>query len=434
MTAPTRLDPTDRRILRLALPALGALAIEPLYVLVDTAVIGRVGTDELAGLALAAAILSLVFAGSNFLAYGTTERVARRIGGGDEPGAANVGVQALWLAAFVGLPAAAALVVGAPAIVAVFGGDGVVADHAVTYLQIRSFGVPFMLVTLAAQGVLRGVSDYRSPLVVLLVTNIGNVALELVLVFGVGLGIAGAAWSTVAAQVAAGAAFALLIRRRLARATVRRPDRAGLLPLLTAGRHLLLRVGAMLGVLSGTTAVAARIDAPTLAAHQVAMSTFAFVALTLDALAVPAQTLVAQDLGRAGRPAAHQVARRVVRLSVVTGLGLGGALAAAAPWLPMLFTPDPDVRSRATTALVILAASMVAAAVAFAHDGILIGAGDYRFLGFAAVGYLLATAPVLVLVLTVDGLGITGIWLAIAWWMLLRATVNHRRTRTRLSA
>ncbi len=428
-----RLDPTDRRILRLAFPALGALAIEPLYVLVDTAIIGRVGTDELAGLALAAAILALVFAGSNFLTYGTTERVARRIGGGDPAGAANVGVQALWLAVFVGLPTAPLLAAAAPTVVGAFGGTGAVADHAVEYLQIRTIGIPFMLVTLAAQGVLRGVSDYRTPLVVLLCSNVGNVVVELVLVFGLGLGIAGAAWSTVAAQVAAAAAFVHLIRRRLARATVRRPDRAGLTPLLTAGQHLLLRVGAMLGVLSGSTAVAARVDAPTLAAHQVVMSMFMFVALTLDALAVPAQTLVAEDLGRGGRPAALLVARRAVRLSIVTGLGLGGALAVAAPWLPALFTPDAEVRSRATSALLILAASMVPAAVAFAHDGILIGAGDYRFLGLAAVGYLVATVPFGVLTLRVDGLGIAGLWLGLAWWMLLRAVVNHHRTRARLA-
>lgn len=429
-----RLDPTDRRILRLAFPALGALAIEPLYLLVDTAIVGRIGTDELAGLALAAAILALVFAGSNFLTYGTTERVARRVGGGDHAGGANVGVQALWLAVFVGLPAAPLLAVGAPAIVGAFGGSGEVAGHAVEYLQIRTIGVPFMLVTLAAQGVLRGVSDYRTPLAVLLVSNVGNVVLELYLVFGLDFGIAGAAWSTVVAQVGAAVAFLVLIRRRLLAATVRRPDRAGLTPLLTAGQHLLLRVGAMLGVLSGSTAIAARIDAPTLAAHQVVMTLFMFVALTLDALAVPAQTLVAEDLGRSGKPAAHLVARRAVRLSVVTGAGLGIGLLVAAPWLPYLFTPDAEVRARATTALVVLAAAMIPAAVAFAHDGILIGAGDYRFLGLAAVAYLVATAPFGIAVLTVDGAGITGLWLALAWWMLLRAVVNHHRTRSVLSA
>jgi putative MATE family efflux protein len=428
-TRQPRLDSTDRRILRLAFPALGALAVEPLYVLVDTAIIGRVGTDELAGLAVAAAVLALVFAGSNFLTYGTTQRVAHHVGAGDRAGAAGVGVQALWLSLFVGLPAAPLLAFGAPGIVSVFGASGAVADHAVEYLQIRAVAVPFMLVTLAAQGVLRGVSDYRSPLVVLAVTNAGNVVLELVLVFGVGLGIAGAAWSTVAAQITAALAFAVLVRHRVALTPSWRPQWSGQAPLLLAGRHLLLRVGAMLGVLSGTTAIAARTDAPTLAAHQVVMSMFLLVALTLDALAVPAQTIVAEELGRGGRAAARVVADRVVRLSIMAGAALTLLLALGAPVLPSVFSPDPAVASRATAGLLILAVSMVPAAVAFAHDGVLIGAGDYRFLGVAAVGYLVAVAPLGALTLAVEGLGIAGLWTTLAAWMLLRAVVNDRRTR-----
>lgn len=423
------LHPTDRRILSLALPALGALAIEPLYVLVDTAIVGRVGTDQLAGLAVAAAILALVFAGSNFLAYGTTQRVAHHVGARDDVGAAGVGVNALWLSLFVGVPAAPLLATGAPALVGLFGATGAVADHAVEYLQIRAVAVPFMLVTLAAQGVLRGVSDYRSPLAVLAVTNLGNVVLELWLVLGLGLGIAGAAWSTVAAQVTAAVAFAVLIRRRLAPADTWRPRWTGQAPLLLAGRHLLLRVGAMLGVLSGSTAVAARLDDATLAAHQIVMSIFLLVALTLDALAVPAQTIVAEELGRDGRPAAHEVAQRVARLSILAGGALMLLLAVGSPWFPAVFTPDGAVAERATVGLLVLAALMVPAAVAFAHDGVLIGAGDYRFLGVAAVGYLVAVTPLAALVLRHDRVGIVGLWGTIGVWMVLRALVNDRRTR-----
>lgn len=424
----SRLHPTDRRILALAVPALGALAIEPLYVLADTAIIGRVGTDELAGLALAAAILALVFAGSNFLTYGTTERVARRIGAGEREAAAGVGVQALWLSLFVGVPAAPLLGVGAPVIVRAFGGSGAVAEHAVEYLQIRSIAVPFVLITLAAQGVLRGVSDYRSPLYVLAVTNVTSVVIELILVFGLDLGIAGAAWSTTVCQIAAAIAFVALIRHRLVLAPSRRPDRAGIVPLVTAGRHLLLRVGAMLAVLSGATAIAARVDAATLAAHQVVMSVFLLLALSLDALAVPAQTLVAEELGRGDQGAARLVAERAVRLSVVTGCGLAVVLAAGARWFPAIFTPDGDVRSRATAGLVLLAAATVPAAIAFAYDGVLIGCGDYRFLGIAAVGYLVTVIPFGVVTVVVDGAGIGVLWTGIGVWMVARAWVNHLRT------
>lgn len=422
--------PLDRRILSLAFPALGALAIEPAYVLVDTAIIGRVGTDELAGLAVAAAVLALVFVGANFLTYGTTQRVAHRTGAGDAPGAAEVGVQAVWISVLAGVPAAVGLALGAPALVGVFGATGTVAEHAVEYLQIRSLAVPFVLVTLAVQGVLRGVADYRTPLIVLLVANLVNVVLELVLVIGMGLGIAGAAWSTVVAQIGTALAFALVVARRLAPAPSRWPRRAEMAPLLLAGRHLLVRVMAMLTVFSGATAIAARIDGATLAAHQVTMSVFLFVALVLDGLAVPAQTLVADRLGRDDVGGARLVADRVVRLSVWTGGGLGILLALGAPWLPRLFSPDPEVVERASSALWFLALAMIPAAIAFAHDGVLIGAADYRFLGRIAVVYLIAVSPLGAAVLLVEGPGIAGLWVVLGIWMALRAAVNHRRTRT----
>ncbi len=315
----------DRRIIALALPALGSLAVEPLYVLVDTAIVGRLGTDQLAGLALAATVLSFVIAGSNFLTYGTTQRVAKLIGSGDPAGAANVGVQALWLSLIIGIPATPLLVFSARYLAGALGGDGEVLDHAALYLGINAVGVPFVLLTLAAQGVLRGMSDYTTPLIVLVVANVANLVIELVMVFGLDMGVAGSAWSTVVSQIGAAIAFVFLIRRRLVPATVKRPDRVGLGPLVTAGRHLLLRVGSMLVVFGGATAVAARIDAVTLAAHQVVMSLFLLLALTLDALAVPAQTLVAEELGRSDVPSAAHIAGRAVRLSIIAAFVIGGA-------------------------------------------------------------------------------------------------------------
>lgn len=422
------MNTVDRRIVALALPALGSLAVEPVYVLVDTAIVGRLGTEQLAGLAIAATLLSFVFAGSNFLTYGTTERVARRLGAGDHGEAADVGVQAMWLSLLFGLPAAPLLYVGARPLSSLFGASGAVLDHATTYLAISALGVPFFLVTLAAQGVLRGASDYITPLWILLAANVANLVIEIVLVFGLDMGVAGSAWSTVIAQVGAATTFVWRLRSRLAAASVRRPRRAGLAPLMTAGKHLLLRVGAMLAVFGGATAVAARVDEPTLAAHQIAMSVFLFLALSLDALAVPAQTIVAEELGReAPRTAAH-VAGRAVRLSVFAGGGLCAALAVLAPFVPHLFTGDGDVASRATGALWLLAAMLIPGAIAFAHDGILIGAGDYRFLGRAAFGYLLAVVPIAVVTLLTPELGIVGIWGGLLFWMIIRAVVNHRRT------
>lgn len=422
------MNPTDRTIVRLALPALGSLAVEPLYVLVDTAIVGRLGTAQLGGLALAATVLSFVVAGCNFLTYGTTERVARRLGAGHRVDAADVGVQATWLAVLVGVVLAPIVALAAPVVGRLLGGEGDVLDFAVTYLRIGAVGVPFIVFALAAQGVQRGATDYRTPLVILLTSNLVNVVLEILFVFGFGWGVPGSAWSTVIAQVGAGVAFVVVIRRHLVPASQRRPRWAGIAPLLSAGRHLLLRVGSMLVVFSGATAIAARVDEPTLAAHQIAVSLLLFLALGLDALAVPAQTLVAEELGRRSMTAAADLSRRVARLSIVTGAALAIVMAVLAPALPHAFTGDDAVIARATSALWWLALMLVPAAIAFAYDGVLIGAGDYRFLGFAAFGYLVAVTPLAIVTLCTDA-GIAGIWATMAVWMVLRAYVNDRRAR-----
>ena len=211
-----------------------------------------------------------------------------------------------------------------------------------------SLGLPFVLLALGAQGVQRGASDYRTPLVILLAANVVNLVLELAFVFGLDLGVAGTAWSTVIAQVCAGLAFVVVIRGRLALTRHRRPSWNGMRPLLTAGRYLLLRVGSMLAVFTGATALAARVDEPTLAAHQIAASMFAFLALALDALAIPAQTLVAEELGpgptatrptwRTGSCGCRLVRRPVARRSCWP----------CSPVLPHAFTDDAAVISRAT--------------------------------------------------------------------------------------
>jgi putative MATE family efflux protein len=445
------LTAVDRRIIRLGVPALGTLAAEPLYRIVDTAIVGRLGTDQLAGLAIAVTVLALVVAGSNFLTYGTTERVAKRLGAGQDAEAAEVGVQAMWLAGFVAIVAVPALVFGARPMATALGADGEVLEFAVQYLRIAAIGVPFVLIALAAQGVQRGASDYRTPLVILVASNVANLVIELVLVFGFDLGIAGAAWSTAIAQAGAGVAFLVVIRRRTftlsfrvgsektgggKRARHRGPRWVEMAPLLTAGRHLLLRVGSMLAVFTGATAIAARVDDATLAAHQIAMTMFLFLALVLDALAIPAQTLVAEELGRRGVDAdatALEIARRVVRLSVMAAGAIAVVIAVTSPALPHAFSDDPAVISRATAALLLLALLLLPGAVAFADDGVLIGAGDYRFLGVAAFGSLLAVAPIAVVVLATPSWGIAGIWIGLVVWMILRAVVNTLRVRRVLS-
>ena len=417
-------DQHDRRIVAMALPALGALAVEPLYVLVDTAIIGHLGTVPLAGLALASTVLLLVVAGCNFLAYGTTQRVAHQRGADRAAEAAGVGVQALWLALLLGVPLALLVGLLAEPAVRLLGGSGEVLDVAVTYLRISAVGLPFVLVALVGNGVLRGVADLRTPLVILVIANAGNVVLELLAVYVFDYGIAGSAWSTVVVQVLAAAAFLVALAPHLAPAITRRPDRAEMSPLLLAGRHLLVRVGGILAVTTASTAVAARVDDVTLAAHQIVVQAFNLLALILDALAIPAQTLVAAALGGGSVPAAMHIGRRVLRLSLFAGVGLGVVLAAVSGLLPHLFTPDADVASRATAGLLILAVGQLPAAVAMSLDGVLIGGGDYRFLGRASIAYLAAFAPMAVATLVWPALGIVGVWLAMLSWLAARAVTN----------
>jgi len=328
-----------------------------------------------------------------------------------------------------GVPIAGLVALLARPLAGALGADGDVLEHAVTYLSWSAIGVPFFLVTLAAQGVFRGASEYVTPLWILLGANVANLLIELVFVFVLDMGVAGSALSTVVAQIGAAIVFVVILRPRVRAAEVRRPSRAGMAPLMSAGRHLLVRVGAMLAVFAGATAIAARIDDETLAAHQIVNSMFIFLALVLDAFAVPAHTLVAEEEGRGDLEAARFVARRSVWLSVVVGVGLGVLIAATSPVLPRAFTNDGDVAGLATIGLLWLAALVVPGAVAFAYDGILIGAGDYRFLGLAAVGYLVAVTPIAVVTLAVPRLGISGIWGGLVIWMILRAVVNDRRSR-----
>ncbi|CAN5723904.1 hypothetical protein BH24ACT5_BH24ACT5_18210 [soil metagenome] len=265
-------------------------------------------------------------------------------------------------------------------------------------------------------------------MIVLLSANVLNVVVELVLVFGFDLGVAGSAWSTVIAQIASGAAFVILLRRQFAHVAARWPNWSAMRPLVDAGRHLLVRSGAMLVVLVGATSLASRTDEPTLAAHQVAVSLLTFLALVLDAPAIAAQNLVADQLGRDDRAGAAHVARRVVRVTLAAAAGLAVLIAVSSPWLPRAFTGDGAVVSRATVALVMLALLLLPAAAAYALDGVLIGAADYRYLGRAALAMLVVLIPAGIVVSVAD-LGIVGIWSILALWMLLRATVNTRRAR-----
>jgi putative MATE family efflux protein len=422
-----RRDPRDGEILRLALPAFGALAAEPLYVLADTAIVGHLGTRPLAGLAVAGTLLSVAFGIFNFLAYATTAAVARRIGAGDRTRAAEQGIDSLWLALGLGLALTAIGLAVAPGIVRAMGASARIRPDALTYLRISLLGAPAVLIALAGTGYLRGCQDTRTPLVIQVAANVGNLALELLLVFGLHLGIAGSAWGTVIAQFGAAAAYVTIVRRaaRVEHASLR-PDRVGIRAAAIVGSHLVVRTGALLIAFTVSTSVATRIGDAPVAAHEIAFQIWNFLALSLDAIAIAGQALVGRSLGAGDREGTRAAARRMIEWGVVAGFVLGAAVALASPLLAQVFTHDHQVRNDALPILLIVAAMQPMNGVVFVLDGVLIGAGETRYL---ALAMLAATATFVPAALAVDALGggLVALWGALTLFMVARLVGMGRR-------
>jgi putative MATE family efflux protein len=414
----------DREIVRLALPALGALAAEPLYLLADTAMVGHLGTEELAALAIAATLLSGAFTLFNFLTYGTTAQVARFHGAGEEVEAGRLAAQALWLSTGIGLCVTAFLAGLAVPLVDLMGGEGRTGELAVLYLRIDSLGLPFALIALAGQGWLRGVSDLRTPLVIVVAANAANVVLNVLFIYGFGWGLAGSAWATVVAQAGMGAAFVRALMA--APADSRRPSLARMRPLGRIGSEIFVRTAALYGSFLVASAVVARIGDDSLGAHQIAFQLFVFLALVLDAIAIAGQVIVGRSLGAGDADGAYDAALRMIGWSVAAGAVFALILLALIDVLPRAFTSDAAVIHRAQEIWPLFALMQPANGAVFALDGILIGAGDTRFLMWAMLAAsFLVFVPIALLSLAFDW-GIVGVWVGLValiatrlgtcWW------------------
>jgi putative MATE family efflux protein len=404
-------SPYDREIMRLALPALGALAAEPLYILADTAMVGHLGTPQLAALALAGTLIAGAFTLFNFLTYGTTAQVARLQGAGETEAAGRLAAQALWLSAGIGIGLTAALAGLAVPLVDLLGAGGRTADLAVTYLRIGSLGLTFALIALAGQGFLRGVSDLRTPLVIVVVANAANVLLNLLFIYGFGWGLAGSAWATVAAQAGMGAAFVRSLLRTPADS--RRPSLAGMRPLARIGGEIFVRTASLYASFLLATAVLARVGDDSLGAHQVAFQLFVFLALVLDSIAIAGQVIVGRSLGAGDADGAYRAARRMIEWAAAVGALFAVAMLALTDVLPRAFTDDHDVIDRAQEIWPLFALMQPANGAVFALDGILIGAGDTRFLMWSMLAASLGVfAPIALLSLALDW-GIVGVWVGL---------------------
>jgi putative MATE family efflux protein len=424
----TSAPPDLRRVAALALPALVVLAAEPLYVLVDLAVVGHLGPVPLAGLALGGTVLSVAAWLGTVLAYGTTGRSARQYGAGDRAAAVAEGVQASWIAFTAGL----ALAIGTQFLVypltrTLAGGNPEVAEAAALWLRVAVLGAPGLMLATAGNGWMRGVQDTRRPLYYVLGANALSAVLCPLLVYPLGLGLLGSAIANVAAQTLGGALF---VRALLAERVPLAPRPRVIRAQLVLGRDLLLRGAAFQACFLSAAAVAARFGTAPLAAHQIALQLWMFCALALDAVAIAAQSLVGAALGGARDDEARWLARRISRIGLASGSAFAVVILAGAPVLPSLFSDEPQVYAQAMLAWPWFVAMQPLAGVVFALDGVLIGAGDVRYMrDLTLVATLGGFLPAFWLAWFFD-LGLGGVWAGLTLFIVIRLVALLLRVRS----
>jgi putative MATE family efflux protein len=416
-----------RQLTRLALPALVVLAAEPLYVLVDTAVVGHLGRTPLAALAVGAVVMTLTAWFGVVIAYGTTGRAARRFGAGSRADAVAEGVQASWLALAVGVPLLVIFEVFAEPIAGTLAGSPEVAGPAAGWLRIAALGVPFLLLATAGNGWLRGVQDTRRPPRYILGANLLSAALAPLLVYGAGLGLVGSAVANAIAQILSGLLF---VRALVAEGVSLRPHLALIRAQLVVGRDLLLRGAAFQACFLSATAVAGRFGGAVLGAHQIALQLWMLCALALDAIAIAAQSLVGAALGGSDAAQARALARRVGLIGLGLGAAFGVVILSLAGVLPRLFTGDPDVYRQAMLAWPWFVGMQPVGGVVFALDGVLIGAGDLRFLRDLTIGAALGGFLPTVWLAYGLRLGLGGIWAGLTLFVLIRFVAMVARVRS----
>jgi putative MATE family efflux protein len=422
-----RLRNDDREILRLAVPAFFALVAEPLFLLADTAIVGHLGTTPLAGLAIAATIVQTLVYLAVFLAYGTTAAVGRHLGAGDLRGALATGVSGIWLALLIGAALAVIVGAGADLIVRGFDADPAVNEAATDYLRIAALGMPPMLVVLAGTGILRGLQDTRTPLVIAVAANLANIGLNVWLVYGLDLGISGSALGTTLAQLGAGLALVAVVVRGARRyGASLRPDRRGIAEAARSNVPLFVRTVTLRTALLLSTLVASTMVSASIAAHQIVWTVTITLALALDAIAIAGQAMTGRYLGASDITSTRRITRRMMQWGLWFGVIVGVGLLVTSPWLPRAFSGDPAVWHAALGALIILALTQPVSGVVFVLDGVLIGAGDGAYLAWAGLITLAIYAPLAGLVWVAD-LGLTWLWVAYAVLLVARAvTLVHR--------
>lgn len=424
-----------REVLRLAVPAFLALIAEPMFLLADSAIIGHLGTAQLAGLGVASALLLTAANVFVFLAYGTTSAVARQVGHGSRSGAISVGIDGTWLAIGLGVLTGALVALFAEPLCRLFGASPEALAHATTYLRISAAGIPAMLVVLATTGVLRGLQDTRTPLVIALAGFSSNVVLNVLFVYGFGWGIAGSAIGTVLAQTGMALVLIAKLLRYAANEKVRTHAHPGrILTAARTGTPLFVRTIALRAVLVVTTWVAAGLGDVPLAAYQVSATIWSFLAFAVDAIAIAAQALTGKYLGAGDVERARAATRLMVRWGLWSGVALALLVLAVHRVLPLLFSGDPDVHTALAAGLVVVALMQPLAGYVFVIDGVLIGAGDNSWLAGAMVANLVLYLPLILAVRLLSpgqaSAAVVWLWVAFTGFMAIRAVLLGARVRT----
>lgn len=413
----------DRSIIGLAIPATLTVGAEPLYELTDVAILGRVGTPELAGAALGGAVLVTTYGVFIFLLFGTTAAVARLAGAGRSREAAERGMQAIWVGVALGFALAAVGTVVAEPLIGLISDGGRVTEAALVYLRISLIGLPAFFIAMAGAGYLRGRGDTRTPLWISL-WGVGlNLVIEIILIFGLGFGVAGSALGTVIGKWAAATVFiALVARAARSYGAPLRPNRQQMFTTTAAGVPLMVRTAALRVAVGGAAVAAGRLGEVELAAYAIAFQVWSFLAYVGDGLEVSGQVLVAEALGRRDPEHARLVGDRILRFGLLGGLIVGAALLVLHRLLPAVFTGDDEVRGLVAMSLVWVAAMQPVNLITFSLDGILVGAADLWFLALAMVGATIAFVPLAWLVV-VRELSLGALWAAVAAFMAMRLGV-----------
>jgi MATE family multidrug resistance protein len=416
-------------IFRLAVPAMLALASQPLLSIGDTAMIGRLGVEPLAARAVGAAIIGGIYWIFAFLSFGTTTLVGYHHGAQDFRACGETYVHALFLALVGGVGVACAGLLFATPLYRLMGAGPAVINEGVPYFRIYIASAPFTFVFFASVGFFRGIQNTRTPMMIAFVVSGIHLLLGYGLIYGnfgfprlgmIGAGVAAWVGQLVGAAVCMG--IFLFSRSMVAyRAIKWRVSLIRLRPLFRIGSDLAIRTGALRGSLVFATSCTARMGASVLSAHEIAFQLMLLCSDVIDGLAVAGQALVAKYLGSAQKEAAIAMGKTLIFCGAVAGLIFGIAFLGGQDAIASFFTNSTEVKLLLAAGVILLVAVFQPLnGMVFVLDGLLIGARDTRFLMWAMlIGALGIFVPISWMSLH-WGWGLMGIWTGVGALMSWR--------------